>query len=72
MFFFLADFMMYFFAIRAGFFLYYICFSILVDLENEDYFYSACLNPTNIILVTVLGMIIGKGAWYSERQVRNH
>ena len=32
-----------------------------MDLENEVYLYSACSNPTNVVLVTVLDMIIGNG-----------
>ena len=40
----------------------------LLDLENEGYLYNKCSNPTDVALVTILGMIIGEGAWYWERQ----
>ena len=33
-----------------------------VNLENEDNLYGACSNPTNVALVIVLGIIIGKYA----------
>ena len=36
-------------------------FLIKVNLENEGNHYSACSNLTNVVLVIVLGMIIGKG-----------
>jgi hypothetical protein len=29
--------------------------------------YSACSNPTNVVLMIALSMIIGKGAWYWDR-----
>jgi hypothetical protein len=32
------------------------------------YLYIVCSNPTNVVLLTVFGMVIGKGAWYRERQ----
>ena len=45
-----------------------IIFPIKVNLENESNLYSACSNPTNVVLVTVSGIIRGNGAWYSDRQ----
>ena len=54
---------------------HYILFSTSFHLKNAYYLYSACSNPTNVVLVSVLSMIIGKGAWYWDRQswsVCNH
>ena len=41
--------------------------STYVNLKNANYLYSACSNPTNVVLVIVLSIIIGKGAWYWDR-----
>ena len=38
-----------------------------LHLKNICCLYSACSNPTNVVLVIVLSVIIGKGAWYWER-----
>ena len=35
--------------------------------QKVNYLYGACSNPTNDVLVIVLSMIIGKGAWYRYR-----
>ena len=43
-------------------FMRYILFPTELHLKNVYYLYSACSNPTNVVLVTVLSMIIGKGA----------
>ena len=43
-------------------FWFHILFTTLVDFENEGYLNSACSNPTNVVLVIVLSMIIGKVA----------
>ena len=42
--------------------LFYILFPTKINLENEGNLYSASSNPTNVVLVIVLGMIIRKGA----------
>ena len=39
-----------------------ILFPIKVNLENERKLYIACMNPTNVVLVIIFGIIIGKGA----------
>jgi hypothetical protein len=33
-----------------------------IHLKNVYYLYSACSNPTNVVLLVVLSMIIGKDA----------
>ena len=38
-----------------------ILFSTELHLKNVYYLYSACSNPTNVVLVIVLSMITGKG-----------
>ena len=38
-----------------------ILFPTELHLKNVYYLYSACSNPTNVVLVIVLSMIIGKG-----------
>ena len=38
-----------------------------LHLKNVYYLYSTCSNPTYVVLAIVLGMIIGKGAWYWDR-----
>ena len=45
----------------------HILLSTKVHLKNVYYLYSACSNPTNVVLVIGLSMIIGKGAWYWDR-----
>ena len=40
-----------------------------VHLKNVYYLFSACSNLTNVVLVIVLGMIIGKGVWYLDRLI---
>ena len=42
-----------------------------VYLKNVYYLYSACSNSTYIVLVIVLSMIIGKGAWYRDNHLHN-
>ena len=42
---------------------------LIYVFKNVYYFYSACSNPTNVFLVIVLSMIIGKGAWYWDRWI---
>ena len=44
-----------------------ILFPTELHLKNVYYLYSACSNPTNVVLLIVLSMIIGKGAWYWDR-----
>ena len=39
----------------------YILFRTELHLKNAYYLYSACSNPTNVALVIILNMIIGKG-----------
>ena len=39
-----------------------ILFPTKVNLENKGNLYSASSNPTNVVLVIVLGMTIGEGA----------
>ena len=39
-----------------------ILFPAELHLKNVYYLYSACSNPTNVVLVIVLSMLIGKGA----------
>ena len=39
----------------------HIIFPTKVNLENDGDAYSACSNPTSVVLVIVLGIIIGKG-----------
>jgi hypothetical protein len=46
----------------------FIFFPTRVNIENEDYLFSACSNPTDVVLVIVLGIVIGEIAWYWERQ----
>ena len=38
-----------------------IVFPTELYLKNVNYLYSACSNPTNVVLVIVLSMIISKG-----------
>ena len=38
-----------------------ILFGTELHLKNAYYLYSACSNPTNVVLVIILNMIIGKG-----------
>ena len=38
-----------------------ILFRTELHLKNAYYLYSACSNPTNVALVIILNMIIGKG-----------
>ena len=40
----------------------YILLPTELHLKNVYYLYSACSNRTNVVLVIVLRMIIGKGA----------
>jgi hypothetical protein len=40
----------------------YILCPTKVNLENESDLYSACSNPSDVVLLIVLGMIIGQGA----------
>ena len=47
----------------------YILFPTELHLKNVYYHYSACSNPTNVVLLIVLSMIIGKGAWYWYRWI---
>jgi hypothetical protein len=50
-------------------------FSTTVNLGNEGSLFSACSNPTNVVLVTVFGLIIEQSDCYWECQrslVRNH
>jgi hypothetical protein len=46
---------------------YYIFSPTELHLKNVNYLYSPCSNPTNVVLVIVLSIIIGKGAWYWDR-----
>ena len=39
----------------------YILFPTELHLKNVYYLYSACSNPTNVVLVIFLSIIIGKG-----------
>ena len=39
-----------------------ILFPTKLHLKNVYYLYSACSNPTNVVLLIVLSMITGKGA----------
>ena len=39
----------------------HILFRTELHLKNAYYLYSACSNPTNVALVIILNMIIGKG-----------
>ena len=43
------------------FHIYHILFPTELHLKNVYYLYSACSNPTDVVLVIVLSMIIGKG-----------
>ena len=43
-------------------FLTHILFPIRMNLENDGDLYSACSNPTSVVLVIRLGIIIGKRA----------
>ena len=45
----------------------YIFFPTELHLKNVHYLYSACSNPTIVVLLIVLSMIIGKDAWYWDR-----
>ena len=47
---------------------FYILFQTSVHLKNAYYPYSACSNLTNLVLVIVLNMILGKGARYLDLQ----
>ena len=38
-----------------------ILFGTELHLKNAYYLYSPCSNPTNVVLVIILNMIIGKG-----------
>ena len=40
---------------------HHILFGTELHLKNAHYLYSACSNPTNVVLVVILNMIIGKG-----------
>lgn len=40
-----------------------------MNLENDGDLYRACSNPTNVVLVIVLGKDIGKGAEHWEHQI---
>ena len=42
-------------------------FPMELHLKNIYYLYSPCSNPTNVVLLIVLSMIIGKGAGYWDR-----
>jgi hypothetical protein len=46
---------------RSGKFEIDILFGTELHLKNAYYLYSACSNPTNVVLVIILNMIIGKG-----------
>jgi hypothetical protein len=39
-----------------------ILFPTELHLKNVNYLYSACSNPTNVVLLIALSIIIGKGA----------
>jgi hypothetical protein len=45
----------------------YIFLSTELHLKNVYYLYIACSNLTNVVLVSVLSMTIGEGAWYWDR-----
>ena len=40
----------------------YKLFPTELHLKNGYYLYSTCSNPTNVVLLLVLSMLIGKGA----------
>jgi hypothetical protein len=40
-----------------------------LHFKNVYYLYSACSNPTDVVLLIVLSMIIGKSAWYWDRNL---
>jgi hypothetical protein len=40
---------------------YHILFGTELHLKNAYYLYSACSNPTNVVLVIILNLIIDKG-----------
>jgi hypothetical protein len=51
-------------SISYVFFLRDILFPTELHFKNVYYLYSACSNPTDVVLLIVLSMIIGKSAWY--------